>query len=125
MLNNVHIKPLLFKAIILLVFGSFFFVQSQASFIYHAYDNDFQQASLASPSVKKDVSPFAGKLSDSHRPHFKLNKRYQAVTPHAILPAAVTLQAYTIVVRANWLIPPVLASTHFLYAKPFRGPPSV
>jgi len=120
-----HTKPILFKAVLLVVFGAFFFVQGQASFIFHAYDNDFQPVSGCHVTIGKSMDMHAGSLTNSARHHFKLNKRYQPVAPHAVLPAAIILQVHVTAVRTNWLIPPVLASTHFLYIKPFRGPPCV
>ena len=121
-----HIQSIAFRLLLTAVFGVFFFVQVQSSFIYCAYGNDYAQVS--SPNIHNNHEPSflkAGKHANGHKASFKLNKRYQAVAPHAILPAAVIIPVHFIAVRSNWLIPPVLASTHFLYIKPFRGPPYV
>ena len=120
-----HIKPILFKTLLIAVFGAFFFVQAQSSFIYCAYDSDFPSAvsshtiQHAKPGFYKD-SP--AKNSSGYS---KLNKRYQAVTPHAILPAPIIIPVYFILLQTNWCTSAVIAQASFLHTKNLRGPPSI
>jgi len=123
--KTTHIPSALFKAWWLAMFSLLFFVHTQAAFVYYAYNNDFAPVHHTARLHKAGNETIsAGTLTDTHK-HFKLNKRYQAVTPYAIVPAPVTITVYQCKVRAKWLVPPVLASTHFLYIKPLRGPPVV
>jgi len=121
-----HTRLVLSKVLLTAVLGVLFFVQAQASFIYCAYDKDYPPIAASHSHLKQDSS---GKthITDAQECHHasKLNKRYQLVTPHAMLPAGVSIAASFCTVRNQWLIPPVLASTHFLYIKPLRGPPFV
>lgn len=111
--------------LITIVMGVFFFVQVQSSFMYYAYGYDYAHASSVSVSKKQCTSCLQEKHADNQKTGYKLNKRYQTVEPYAILPIPVVIEVYHSKVRAKWLIPPVLASTHFLYIKPLRGPPVV
>lgn len=106
-------------------FGALFFVQAQAAFITCAYGTDFAPRKTTHISAGKGYHLQAANISNPFHKHFKLNKRYQVVSPNAILPAEVQVPAYLTPVRLRWLIPPVLASTHFLYIKPLRGPPFI
>jgi len=106
-------------------FGVLFFVQAQAAFITCAYGTDFAPRNTANISADKGYHLQAANVRNPFHKHFKLNKRYQVVSPNAILPAEVQVPEYVTLVRLRWLIPPVLASTHFLYTKPLRGPPFI
>jgi len=109
----------------LAAFGALFFVQAQAAFITCAYGTDFTPRNATHISTDKSYHLQAANIASPFHKHFKLNKRYQVVSPHAILPAQVQVADYFTLVRLRWLIPPVLASTHFLYIKPLRGPPFI
>lgn len=112
--------------LITIVMGVFFFVQVQSSFMYYAYGYDYARVSSVSITKNQGNSSLQEqKHADSQKTGYKLNKRYQTVEPYAILPVPVVIAVYHSKVRAKWLIPPVLASTHFLYIKPLRGPPVV
>lgn len=125
MQKTIHIKNLLVRALMVAAFGVLFFVQAQAAFITCAYGTDFSPRNSSHISADKGYHLQAANITTPFQKHFKLNKRYQVVSPNAILPAEVQVPAYFIQVRLRWLIPPVLASTHFLYIKPLRGPPFI
>lgn len=114
------------KALMVAAFAALFFVQAQAAFITCAYGTDFAPHHAKSyVSTQKGYKLQSANVSTPFQKHFKLNKRYQVVSPNAILPVDVQVPAYLTQVRLRWLIPPVLASTHFLYIKPLRGPPFI
>lgn len=121
-----RISSLASRLLITAVMGVFFFVQVQSSFMFCAYGYDYAQVSSYSVQNSHSASFFLLRQhTGGQQAGFKLNKRYQAVTPYALVPAPVTIAVHQCRVRAKWLVPPVLASTHFLYTKPLRGPPVV
>jgi hypothetical protein len=119
-----YIRPALFKAILVVVFGAFFFVQAQSAFMYCAYDSDFPSPAFLHSHIKKDAG-IQSNNAPGNGHYSKLNKRYQVVTAQAILPAPVVMPVYCAVVYSNWLTPPVLTHSLFLYSKPLRGPPFI
>jgi hypothetical protein len=125
--KRIHIKTLFYKSLLVAVFGAFFFVQAQSEFIYCAYNNDFaSRGSANAVSAHRDGTNIAKdkSASDSHT-NIKLNKRYQVVTPHALVPAVVSMPVYFTVLCKKWYIPSLLSHAYFLYCKPLRGPPTV
>lgn len=126
MQKKLHIQTLFFKALLAAVFGAFFFVQAQPEFIYCAYNNDFSRGSAATFSTNKDGTNISKDkaVNDTHN-NVKLNKRYQVVTPHALVPVVVSMPVYFTVLCKKWYIPSLLTHAYFLYCKPLRGPPTV
>jgi len=124
--KRAHIPMLFYKALLVAVFGAFFFVQGQPEFIYCAY-NDFtgNSSNTASAVQKSGAAVGKEKAADDFHSKVKLNKRYQVVTPHAMVPAAVTMPVYFTVLFKKWYIPSLLSHAYFLYCKPLRGPPVV
>ena len=122
-----HIQTLFFKALLVTVFGAFFFVQTQAEFIYCAYNNDFSSSNSFNAFLKHDAGTRVNKqnpITDSHS-NVKLNKRYQAVTPHALMPVTVLMPVYYTVLRTRWYTSSLSVHQQFLYSKPLRGPPFI
>ena len=119
MQKRINIKILFFKALLVAVFGAFFFVQTQAEFIYCAYNNGFPSSHHTGAGIGKS-KPF-----DATGINLKFNKSYQAVSPNAIIPADVTVPVYFTLLRTNWYIQSTLTHAYFLYSKPLRGPPTV
>ena len=122
-----HIQTLFFKALLVTIFGAFFFVQAQPGFMYCAYNNDLSSGNSSNVFSTHHAGVHVSKESlpnDAHS-NVKLNKRYQAVTPYTLMPVTVSVPVYYTVLHTRWYSPSSPAHAYFLYCKPLRGPPSV
>ena len=118
---------LFYRSLLVAVLGAFFFVQAQPEFIYCAYNNDFSSKDPAGTyAAHKDGTNLSkDKAANDAHSNLKLNKRYQVVTPHALVPVQVSMPVYFTVLCKKWYIPSLLTHAYFLYCKPLRGPPTV
>jgi hypothetical protein len=117
-------KYILYKAVFSLVLCGFFFVQSNASFIAHSY-NDFE-APHGSHFFHNHPQPKASVVKAKGGTHtkYKLNKRFQPVTSPALLPPGIFLPPlYYAVAACKTVMQQRAVPTAFLLVKKQRGPP--
>ena len=127
MQKSVHIKTFFYKSLLAAVFSAFIFVQAQPAFICCAYSNHFSLHDNDNGYITYKAGANIGKYKvTSHvYTNVKLNKRYNLVTPHALLPAIALMPVYFTVPSENQRITSHLLRTCLLNCKPLRGPPAV
>ncbi|HWB28102.1 MAG TPA: hypothetical protein VG738_21665 [Chitinophagaceae bacterium] len=125
--KRINTKAVFFKAMLVAVFGIFFFVQAQSEFIYCAYNNDFPSVFHHNAPAQNDFhsNVKAEKSAKDALAHVKLNKRYQVVTAQAILPASLAIPVYEAARAEKCCLLQVRVFTLFVLTKSLRGPPSV
>ncbi len=114
-----------FKALMVVIFSAFFFVQFQAAFIAST-NNDFPGALHASIVTGNNTAPHflqGNKVDNNTFAKFKLNKRYQSATQFALLPVSVAAPQYSAILIKEWFSPSFIPVSRTLYFKPLRGPP--
>ncbi len=104
----------------------FFFVQAQAAFIAHAYnDYAFNGEGAAFQHYQSDNFLGKGKAGITQtQAKFKLNKRFQPANSPALLPNSFELPPFFAVVSKTETAISSYIFPIFLYSKPLRGPPS-
>jgi hypothetical protein len=123
--KRVDIKYSVYKLAFSLVLCAFFFVQTQAAFIAHAY-NDYRETGVGhfekSNSGSNHASASAGITSTPVK--YKLNKRYHPETAPALLQPCsfVTGGRYVTTVKA-WVMLPFIITAGYNYHHQLRGPP--
>lgn len=126
MKKGINIKYLLYKVCFSAVLCAFFFVQTQAEFIAHAY-NDSGLNGQDTHIQKGHAAKFSNnvKSGTESSAKFKLNKRYQPVTSPAILPYTYQSETFSSPRVKEFVTGSPFISPSFPNSKPLRGPPSI
>ncbi len=115
----------MYKLAFSLVLCAFFFVQTQAAFIAHAY-NDYRETGVGHFEKSNAGSNKSGAAAGitSTRAKFKLNKRYHPETAPALLQPSsfVTGGGYVTIVNA-WVTLPFIITAGYNHHYQLRGPP--